>query len=47
MKDDTISRQAAIEALVKLHAETGVKTAQAIRIIRELPAAEPEEEEQP
>ena len=27
----------AIDALVKLHAETGVKTAQAIRVIRELP----------
>lgn len=45
MKDDTISRQAAIDALVKLHAETGVKTAQAIRVIRELPPADPEEED--
>ena len=42
---DLISRQKEIEALIQLHAETGVKTAQAIRIIRELPAAEPEEEE--
>lgn len=37
---DMISRAEAIKALVTLHAETGVKTAQAIRIIRELPAAE-------
>ena len=39
---DMISRDAAIRALVQAHEETGVKTAQAIRIIRELPAAEPE-----
>ena len=37
---DTISRDAAIRALVQAHEETGVKTAQAIRIIRELPAAD-------
>lgn len=46
MKDDLISRQEAIDALAKLHAETGVKTAQAIRVIRELPPADPEEEDE-
>ena len=35
---DMISRAEAIKALVTLHTETGVKTAQTIRIIRELPA---------
>ena len=39
---DTISRDAAIRALIQAHEETGVKTAQAIRIIREQPDAEPE-----
>lgn len=34
-----IDRDEAIRALVKLHVETGVKTANAIRILRELPAA--------
>lgn len=37
---DMISRDAAIRALVQAHEETGVKTAQAIRIIRELTAAD-------
>ena len=39
---DTISRDAAIRALIQAHEETGVKTAQAIRIIREQPDTEPE-----
>ena len=37
---DMISRDAAIRALVQAHEETGVKTAQAIRIIRELPTVD-------
>ena len=40
---DMISRDAAIRAMVQAHEETGVKTAQAIRIIRELPTADVEE----
>ena len=37
-----IDRDEAIRALVNLHVETGVKTANAIRILRELHAAETE-----
>ena len=40
--NDLISRRATIDALVQLHEETGVKTAQAIRIVREMPDAAPE-----
>lgn len=36
---ELISRDDAIKALLELHVETGVKTANAIRILRELPAA--------
>ena len=39
MEKETIYRDDAIQALVNLHVETGVKTANAIRVLRELPAA--------
>ena len=39
MEKETIYRDEAIKALVNLHVETGVKTANAIRVLRELPAA--------
>ena len=42
MMKETIYRDEAIKALVNLHVETGVKTANAIRVLRELPAAETE-----
>lgn len=40
MEKETIYRDEAIKALVNLHVETGVKTANAIRVLRELPAAD-------
>ena len=35
-----IDQDATIRALVQLHEETGVKTAQAIRVVREMPEAD-------
>jgi len=35
-----INQDATIRALVQLHEETGVKTAQAIRVVREMPEAD-------
>ena len=35
--NDNISRQETINQLVALHEETGVKTAQAIRVVRNMP----------
>lgn len=35
-----IDQGATIRALVQLHEETGVKTAQAIRVVREMPEAD-------
>lgn len=37
-----IDQDATIRELVKLHEETGVKTAQAIRVVREMPEVQPE-----
>ena len=40
MEKEMIYRDDAIKALVNLHVETGVKTANAIRVLRELPAVD-------